>query len=144
MACLWIWVFGHKFLDFPQCSKYTKTGINQTSNCICILVRLHLMWNEECNTLDRWLSVYWCPWFGTFGPYLGPTPPKKIFSMPQILYNGWLSDDLETTWVRRCWMWNIKLKTFHYLICPFPWIGVFGPGFSKLPYSNARNTFQCV
>ena len=61
MACAWMWVLGLKFPDFPQCSKYTKTVVNQCSNGIGILVRLHLMWNVEFNTLDGWLSVYWCP-----------------------------------------------------------------------------------
>ena len=113
MTCPWIWVFGHKFLDFPQCPKYIKTGVNQPSNCICILVRLHLMWNVEFNTLDGWLSVYWCPWFGTFGPNF---PDLPQFSKNTNTGITKLSVGLYL-WARFHLMQNFEFNTMDEFLC---------------------------
>ena len=56
-TCPWFGVFDSNFPDLPQCPKYTKTGVNQLSNGICIWVRLHLMWNMEFNTLNDFLCI---------------------------------------------------------------------------------------
>ena len=102
------WVFS---LTCPN-SKYTKTGIISWPSDGLTLVSFSI---KSWVKLLQWLSMYdfltliWCIWVQT----------PQIFLMPQILYNRWPSDDLEITWVRRCWMWNIKLKTFHYLFMSF-------------------------
>ena len=107
MTRLWVRVFGCKFLDFPECSKYTKTGTNQPSNCICILVRLHFMWNMEFNTLDGWLSVNWCPWFGKFGPYF-----PDLSQFPQNTDTGIMKLSVGLyPWVRFHLMLNVELNT---------------------------------
>ena len=117
--------------------KYTKTGIISRPSDDLTLVSFSIKsWVKHL----QWLSMY--DSLTLIWGICVQTP--QIFSMPQILYNRWPSDDLETTWVRRRWMWNIKLKTFHYLYMFFPMNWVFMPSFSKLPYSNAPNTFKCV
>ena len=89
--------------------KYTKTGKTWSSYGLHLSKALFSMksWVKHL----QWLSMYhsltlmWGIWVQT----------AQIFSMPQILYNQWPSDDLETTWVRHCLMQNIKLMSLHYL-----------------------------
>ena len=93
--------------------KYNKTGvITRPSDGLTLVSFSIKSWVKHLQWLFMYDSVtlIWGIWVQT----------PQIFSMPQILYNRWPSDDLETTWVRRRWMWNIKLKTFHYLYMSFP------------------------
>ena len=110
---LWISVFGRKFLDFPQCPKYTKAGVNQPLNCIFILVRLHLIWNVEFNTLDGWLSVYWCPRLGTFGPNFSDLPQFSINTNTGITK---LSVSLYP-WVMFHLICNVEFNTMDEFLC---------------------------
>ena len=92
--------------------KYTKTGIiSQPSDGLTLVSFSIKSWVKHLQGLSMYdfLTLIWC--------ILVQTP--QIFSMPQILHNRWPSDDLETTWVSRRWMWNVKLKTFHYLYMSF-------------------------
>ena len=72
----------------------------------------------------NFLTLIWGIWDQT----------AQIFSMPQILYNWWPSNDLEATWARRCFMQNIKLKSLFYLYAYFPmnW-GIWAQFFQNCP-----------
>ena len=67
--CPWLGVFGSDLPDLPQFPKYTETSLTQPSDCLHPWVRLHLIWNDEFNTIND-LSVYQWQWCGVFGPNL--------------------------------------------------------------------------
>ena len=48
---------GPNFPNSPQCCNYTNTGITWPSDGLYTWVRLHVMWNVECNTLNSFLCI---------------------------------------------------------------------------------------
>ena len=81
---------------------------------------LMVIWSGNVFKENLLLQFSWLPIYNSLTLICGIwVQTAQIFSMPQILNNWWPSDNLETTWVRRRLMRNIKLKTLHYLYVYF-------------------------
>ena len=112
MTCPWFWVCGPNFPDLPQCPKYTKTGVNQPSNGICIRVRPHSMWNVEFNNLNDFLCID--------AHDLGHLGPISLTCLSSSKNTNTGITRLSVglyPWVRFHLMWSVEFNTLDEFLC---------------------------